>query len=70
MDKRGLLDELTEAFINYQFRLERPMPSAMETTETRIIEYQSNPIFHNKVDSLVAGVMQIVDKHSGDNNGS
>lgn len=63
-NKRVLADDLTEAFINYQHRLECPMPSATETKEAIILKYRSDPIFHAKVDSLVAGVMQIVSKHT------
>ena len=63
IDKKALADDLTEAFINYQHRLDCPMPSATETKAAIILKYRSDPLFHAKVDSLVAGVMQIVSKH-------
>ena len=64
LDKRALHDELTEAFIVYQHRLEQPFPSATETKEAMIQKYMSDPLFHAKVASLVSGVMQIVSKHT------
>lgn len=64
IDKRALAEELTEAFINYQHRLDCPMPSATETKESIILKYRTDYIFHAKVDSLVSGVMQIVSKHT------
>lgn len=64
IDKRALADDLTDAFVNYQHRLDCPMPSATETKESIILKYRSNPIFRAKVDSLVAGVLQIVSKHT------
>ncbi len=64
MSKKALYDDLIEAFINYQYRLEHPMPNATETEETRILKYRNDPIFHAKVESLAAGVMHIIDKHT------
>lgn len=63
IDKQTLADDLTNLFINYQHRLDRPMPSATETEATKILKYLNDPLFHAKVESLVAGVMQIVSKH-------
>ena len=64
MKKLALSDELTDAFIHYQHRLDCPFPSATETTESIIQKYRTDPIFHAKVMSLVSGVMCIVDKHA------
>ena len=64
MNKQALHDELTDAFIHYQHRLDCPFPSATETTESLIQKYRTNPIFRAKVVSLVSGVMCIVDKHT------
>lgn len=63
LDKRKLHDELTEAFINYQHRLDCPFPSATESPEAIRLKYMSDPIFHARVASLVSGVMCILDRH-------
>ena len=63
IDKIALSNDLTEAFVNYQYRLEHPMPSATETPATMIEKYRSDPLFHTRVKSLVSGVMQIIEKH-------
>jgi len=57
--KRRLADELTDLFINYQFRLENPMPNPNETNVYIIEKYRTDHMFHARVDSLVAGVMHI-----------
>ena len=64
MNKLTLCDELTNAFIHYQHRLDCPFPSATETTESIIQKYRNDPLFHAKVMSLVSGVMCIVQKHA------
>ena len=64
MDNQALQEELTDAFIAYQYRLENPFPSATETKEARILKYRTDPIFHAKVASMVSGVMHIVGKHA------
>ena len=64
IDMKKLRDELTDAFVGYQYRLEHPFPSTTETTETRRQQYFNDPVFHCKVDSLVSGVLQIVSKHT------
>ena len=64
IDKRALHDELTEAFIGYQHRLDQPFPSATESPEAIRLKYMNDPIFHAKVASLVSGVMHIVSKHT------
>lgn len=63
IDKQKLFNDLTDAFINYQHRLEFPMPSPTETPEALQLRYMQDVIFHNRVKSLVSGVMHIVDKH-------
>jgi hypothetical protein len=64
MDMDALRDDLTDAFVNYQYRLDHPFPSETETPESRRQKYFNDPVFHCKVDSLVAGVLQIVGKHT------
>ena len=66
IDKHDLYDDLVEAFIYYQWRVENPMPTTQETKENMIHRYRSDIVFHNKVDSLAAGVMQILDKYIKD----
>lgn len=63
IDKQALHDDLTELFINYQHRLDNPMPSVTETRAAIILKYRNDWVFHRKVDSLVYGVMQVVNKH-------
>lgn len=63
IDKRALANDLTEAFITYQHRLDFPIPSCSETRDSIIMKYNSDPIFHAKVEALVYGVMQILSKH-------
>lgn len=66
MNKILLQRDLTEAFIEYQHRLDNPMPTANETKDALEQKYLTDTMFHLKVDSLVAGVMQIVQKHIKD----
>lgn len=66
INKRLLQRDLTEAFIVYQHRLENPMPTQNETKDMLERKYLTDTMFHLKVDSLVAGVMQIVHKHIKD----
>lgn len=63
LNKRALYDELVDAFIVYQHRLEHPFPTASETKEDIIQRYMNDPLFHARVSSLVSGVMCIIDKH-------
>ena len=63
MDMKALCDDLTEAFINYQWRFDRPMPSPGESQDEKIRRYQTDPVFNAKVKSIVAGVCCIIDKH-------
>lgn len=63
IDKRALANDLTDAFIDYQHRLDLPMQSTTETKAAIILKYQHDPIFRARVDSLVSGVMSIVSKH-------
>lgn len=62
-DKNKLHDELTDAFINYQWNLDKPFPDASIKHKEKIMEYRMNPIFRNKVQQLVVGVMRIVEKN-------
>ena len=63
IDKNALHDELTEAFIGYQQRLDCPMPEPGESPEMIRLKYRTDPVFASRVRCLVAGVMVIVDKH-------
>lgn len=62
LNKRLLSDELTDVFIGYQWRLDKPMPSQEDTEEAMILKYQSDPVFRAKVLQLVAGVMHTIDR--------
>jgi hypothetical protein len=64
VNKQKLHDDLTDAFIQYQYRLDNPMPSPTETKEVMILKYRTDPVFSYKVKSVVAGVMRIADKHT------
>ena len=61
VDKYALADDLTKGFINYQYNLDNPMsfPSQEELHRS----YTRDPIFRRKIDSMVSGVMMILDKH-------
>ena len=63
INKDALHDELTSAFIVYQYRIENPMPKIDETKEYMENMYLRNSFFNRRVQSLVCGVMCIVDKH-------
>jgi hypothetical protein len=64
-EKQAIYEELRGKFIVYQHRLDRPFPAENETHEAIILKYQTNHGFRSKVDHLVMGVMQIIDKHIG-----
>ncbi len=64
IDKRALVSDLTDAFINYQHRLDCPMPSMTETPAVIQLKYREDPIFHAKVNCLVSSVMHLVGKHT------
>lgn len=66
INKRKLAEELTEVFIMYQHRLDFPMPSPAETKEVILLRYSNEPLFHARVDALVAGVLNIVMRHQDD----
>ena len=63
INKQALFEDLTAAFMNYQYRLDHPMPSSNETKAAILLRYRNDYMFRNKVDSLTSGVMGIVDKH-------
>jgi len=65
MDRQALYEELVDAFIDFQWRQENPMPLTTETREMKVIRYQTNDVFHSKVKSMACGVMSIVAKHDG-----
>lgn len=69
IDLKALHVDLTEAFINFQHRLENPMPlnARSEDIETKIMRYRTDTIFHSKVASMTAHVMNIVSKHINHN---
>lgn len=64
IDMKSLRNELTDAFVGYQYRLEHPFPTTTETPEVRRLQYFNDPVFRCKVESLVSGVLQIVSKHT------
>lgn len=65
-NKTALCNDLTEAFIEYQYNIDHPMPIPVKSFEEKLQHYRSNNIFHHKVDNLVAGIMFIFIKHIGD----
>jgi len=62
MNRQKLADDLTDQFIEYQWRLDNPMPDPNQTAAS-IVMYQNDFVFRNKVQNWVSGVMHIVDKH-------
>ena len=65
MDNQALHDELRDTFINYQYRLDRPMfvSQKISEEEAAINKYRTDSLFHSKVDALVGTVMYIVSNH-------
>jgi hypothetical protein len=61
--KEEIYNELLEAFMNYQQRLDYPMPSPTESPDAIMLRYRNDPLFHNRVENLASGVMSIVDKY-------
>ena len=59
---RKISSDLQDGFIFREYQLEHPQLTA-DYTEKAIEKYRSDHYFHHRVDSLVAGVMQIVQKH-------
>lgn len=62
LDRNALQKELTQGFIYFMYHQEHPCLHA-PTTKSMIDMYHNSPVVHAKVQTLVAGVMQIVDKH-------
>jgi hypothetical protein len=63
LNKRRLADALTDAFINYQWGIERPMNIPPVDKETKVLHYLHDAQFHAKVSSIVSGVMHICNEH-------
>ncbi len=63
VDKRHLSDDLTKSFIEYQHRLDHPMPHPNETFNVMELRYHNDPMFRARVMSLVGGVMHMICKH-------
>ena len=61
MDK--LHDELTEAFITYQYTLDNPMPVPPPSRPQMTAMYRTNAAFNCRVKSLVNGVMFLVERN-------
>lgn len=59
-----LSNELTEAFIAVEYSRITPLfsPDGYSTPDADRL-WQDDPIFHRRVDCMVAGVLQIVQKH-------
>ena len=62
---QALHNELTEAFIKYQWNLDNPFPNSASQEEL-INKYRSDSLFRAKVDQLSIGVMHIVRKYIED----
>lgn len=62
IDRYALQDELTKGFI--YFIMSQHQPSlAPPSTAAQIDAYRNDPAIHVRVQSLVAGVMQVMEKH-------
>lgn len=62
LDWHRLQDDLTDAFISYQWHRENPMPSPRdfeESLEPWRKQYLTDPVFRAKVESLAAGTLNI-----------
>jgi hypothetical protein len=63
IDKTKLHNDLTAAFINYQWRLENPMPAPGETQGKIADHYNYDYMFRKKVDSMACHTMFIFESH-------
>ena len=55
--------ELTEAFIEYQYMLDNPMPVPIPSKTEMLAMYQTNAMFNSRVKSLVCGVIFLIEKN-------
>ena len=62
IDYRKLSEALTEGFIHREYQSSNPQLSA-GYFEKAIAAYRTDTMFHARVDSVVAGVMDLVSKH-------
>ena len=60
VDLDTVRDKLTERFIDYFYRLENPIPSKTETQHIKKIQCAYDPIFRNKVEFMVHGVLNVI----------
>ncbi len=61
MSRYNLLqDKLTDAIINFYWRLEHPFPVVGESFQMMTAHYITDQLFHAKVQSMVAGLIGIV----------
>lgn len=63
IDKKAMYEDLLDAFIKYQYRLDNPFPDGMDTEIERGQAFRNDPIFNKKVKDLASGVMNIVFRH-------
>ena len=61
INRLKLTEELTKGFIAYLWALENPFTSK-PTEQHMFNQYRSNWLFNRKVDSMVAGVLRVVDE--------
>lgn len=62
VNRNRLAQDLTDQFIEYQWRLEYPMPDPNQTAIS-IAMFQNDYQFRHKVHNWVSGVMVTIDKH-------
>jgi len=60
IDYNNLEERLTNAFVEYQWRLDAPFPLTNESREVKEAHYYTNAVFRAKITALVAGVLDIV----------
>lgn len=63
LDKKAISNDLTKLFIQYQYRLDNPMPNLNESYEDMVFKYRSDHVFHSKVNAIVSRVMMVVTEH-------
>lgn len=63
INKDEIYQDLIEAFIEYQYRLENPVPKAEETKDFMLMHYRRDAIFNRRVKNIACGVIRILDKH-------
>ena len=62
IDREKLYEALVEGFIHREYQVMYPQLTA-DYFKRAVVHYQSNPVFHARVQSVVSSVMVLIDKN-------